>query len=154
MTVSAALHLAGAIGAGLMAGMFFAFSVFIMRALARVPAPEGIRAMQAINVTVITPVFLFVFMGTAVLGVVEVIRFIIMNEGRSVLSLAASLCYVIGTFGVTVIGNVPMNERLAKLDADEPDAAAYWQTYLRVWTRWNHVRTLAPTAALTCWWLA
>ena len=65
------IHLAGAIGAGLMAGTFFAFSTFIMAALARVPAAEGIRSMQAINITVINPFFMLAFMGTALISLAQ-----------------------------------------------------------------------------------
>ena len=60
-----ALKIFSALGCGLMAGTFFAFSVFVMSALARLPAPQGIAAMQSINITVINPVFMLVFMGTA-----------------------------------------------------------------------------------------
>ncbi len=63
------LVLAGALSSALVAGMFYAFSSFIMAALARVPGAEGMRAMNAINVTVITPSFMALFMGTAVLGI-------------------------------------------------------------------------------------
>lgn len=59
-----------ALGCGLIAGVFFGFSSFIMRALGRLPAPQGIAAMQSINIVVINPVFLGVFVGTAALCVV------------------------------------------------------------------------------------
>jgi uncharacterized membrane protein len=60
-----ALSLAAALGCGLMAGLFFAFSVAVMKALARLPSAEGIGAMQSINVAIINPVFLAAFFGTA-----------------------------------------------------------------------------------------
>jgi uncharacterized membrane protein len=60
-----ALTLAAALGCGLLAGLFFAFSVSVMKALARLPSAEGITAMQSINVTIINPVFLATFFGTA-----------------------------------------------------------------------------------------
>ena len=41
---------AAVLGCGLVAGIFFAFSTFVMRALGRRPAGEGIAAMQAINI--------------------------------------------------------------------------------------------------------
>ena len=60
-----ALKLLAALGCGLMAGVFFAFSAFVMNALARLPAAAGIAAMQSINITVINPLFMTVFLGTA-----------------------------------------------------------------------------------------
>ena len=47
------LTLLAALGSGLVAGIFFAFSAFIMSALGRVAAQCGIAAMQSINVTVL-----------------------------------------------------------------------------------------------------
>jgi hypothetical protein len=62
------LAFVGALGSGLMAGMFYVFSFCIMPALGRLSPESGIRAMQAINITVIVPIFLGVFLGMAVLG--------------------------------------------------------------------------------------
>ena len=62
------LIFAAALGSGLMAGTFFAFSVFVMGALGRLPPEQGIAAMQSINIVVINRVFLAVFAGTAVIS--------------------------------------------------------------------------------------
>src|SRR5688500_9730511 len=61
----AALAFAAALGSGVIGGVFYAFSTFVMRALRRRPAGEAVAAMQAINVAVINPLFLGVFLGTA-----------------------------------------------------------------------------------------
>jgi uncharacterized membrane protein len=61
-----ALILFTAIASGLVAGIFFAFSTFVMSALAHRPTAEGIAAMQEINITVINPWFMTAFLGTAV----------------------------------------------------------------------------------------
>jgi len=42
-----ALTLFVALGCGLIAGVFFAFSAFVMKALARLSSAEGIAAMQS-----------------------------------------------------------------------------------------------------------
>ncbi len=60
-----ALKLFSALGCGLMAGVFFAFSTFVMNALARLQPTQGIAAMQSINITVINPLFMAAFLGTA-----------------------------------------------------------------------------------------
>lgn len=65
------LTVAAALGSGLIAGVFFAFSNFVMKALSRVPSAEGLAAMQSINVMVLNPLFLGVFMGTAALCAAE-----------------------------------------------------------------------------------
>ena len=58
------LTLIWAVGAGLVASIFFAFSTFVMKALNRLPPAQGIAAMQFINVTVINPLFMTAFFGT------------------------------------------------------------------------------------------
>lgn len=139
------------VGAGTIGGVFFAFSVFVMKALAQLPASQGVAAMQRTNVVVMNPLFLGFFFGTAVLGVgCAVIAFLPWDAPRSPWLLAAGLLYVAGTFLVTIVFNVPRNEHLARLDAESPEAAAYWPVYVREWSTWNHLRTVASAAALVC----
>ena len=141
---------AGMVGSGLIAGAFLAFSSFIMSALARMPDAQGARAMQHINVTVFTPWFMGPFMGTAALSVGVVVLALLNTDEAWWLPLAlAGALYAAGVFVLTAAGNVPLNNRLAAMDASEPEAAAFWrETYLVVWTRWNHVRTAASTLAM------
>lgn len=150
------LTLAAAIGSGLVGGIFFAFSTFVMRALGQMAPASGIEAMQRINVTVLNPWFLGAFFGTALVGL-WLGGWSVWHWDRpgAVLLLAGSVLYVIGTFGVTVAFNVPLNEALAKLPADSAEAARLWARYLVVWTNWNHVRTIAALlgAAALVWGL-
>lgn len=139
------------VGAGLVRGVFFAFSTFVIKALAELPAAQGIQAMQRINVVVLNPLFLGVFVGTAVLaGVCIFAGFFPWGSSKSFLLLAAGLTYVLGSFGVTAVFNVPRNERLAKLPPESTEAAVYWPIYVREWLLWNHVRTIASLASATC----
>lgn len=143
------LALLAAIGAGLIAGVFFAFSTFVMKALSRLAPAEGIRAMQQINLVVLNPMFLGVFMGTAIVCfVVGVAAGFMLPAATSVWLIAGSACYVVGTFGVTVAGNVPFNEALAKVSPDDSTGHAVWADYRRRWTMWNHVRTIAGVSAM------
>ena len=138
-----------AIGSGLMAGLFFVFSVTIMSALGKLPAAAGIAAMQSINATILSPLFLAAFMGTALLCVViAVVAMLNWSSPASGWLVTGALLYVAGTFLVTIIFNVPMNEALAAASADSSEAASLWSRYLSVWTGWNHVRTVTSTAAL------
>ncbi len=139
------------IGAGTVGGVFYAFSTFVMRALGELPAEQGVAAMQRINVVVLNPLFLGVFMGTAALSVgCAVVSFLPWSGTRSFLLLVSGALYLVGCFAVTVVFNVPRNERLGHLDAGSPEAADYWARYLREWTGWNHVRTAASLAAAAC----
>lgn len=140
--------IAAAAGAGLMAGLFFAFSNFVMRALARLPDTHGMAAMQSINVTVLNPLFFLVFFGTGALSVLAAVAgWGTRGEPPSLMALAGAVLYVGGSIGVTAACNVPLNERLARLSADDAGAGTLWPHYVTRWTRWNHVRTVACLAA-------
>lgn len=139
--------LIAAIGSFMIAGIFYAFSTFIMQALGRVPVPEGIRAMQTINIVIINPLFLGIFMGTALLLlVIAVAAGMNLGQPGAVLILAGAVLYVLGCFAVTMALNVPLNNALAAADPASAEGAAIWARYLRDWVFWNHVRTAAALA--------
>ncbi|MEU1052334.1 anthrone oxygenase family protein [Streptomyces sp. NPDC005876] len=142
------LTVLGVLGTGLVAGVFCGFSAFVMRGLAALPPAQGVAAMKAINVAAVTPAFMALFVGSAVLcGVIAVVTFVLWpDEGTGELLLGSAL-YLVGSFGVTVIANVPRNDALARLDPGTSEATAYWPAYVREWTAWNHVRTAASAGA-------
>ena len=144
-----------ALGSGLIAGVFFAFSAFVMTALGRLPPDQGIAAMQSINVAVINPWFFAAFFGTAaacvVLAIAALLRW---SEPGAMLLLAGSLLYLVGTIFVTMRLNVPLNDALAAVQPASVEAAGLWTRYLAEWTRWNHVRTVASLAAAASFILA
>jgi uncharacterized membrane protein len=132
------------IGAGLVAGVFFAFSSFIMAAFARVPAEIGLTSMNMINVTVITPSFMLALFGTGLLCLILVVGgYAVWGGADGLLLMAASAIYLIGALGVTMAFNVPLNDALAAMRPDMPQAAGLWARFLQEWTMWNHVRTVA-----------
>src|SRR5262245_43157101 len=149
------LTLAAALGAGLVAGIFFAFSAFIMAALGRLSPEGGISAMQSINVAVLNPVFFLVFFGTAIAALILAIAaFAGWSPSRSPCLLAGAMLYLAGTIFVTMAFNVPLNNRLAATGAKSTEGATIWKTYLSAWTAWNHVRTIAALAACASFILA
>jgi uncharacterized membrane protein len=149
------LTLAAALGAGLVAGIFFAFSAFIMTALGRLAPEGGISAMQSINVAVLNPLFFFVFFGTAVAALIlAMAAFAGWSPSRSTYLLAGALLYLAGTIFVTMAFNVPLNNRLAATGAKSTEGTSVWKTYLSAWTAWNHVRTIAALAACALFILA
>jgi uncharacterized membrane protein len=144
-----------AIGSGLMAGLFFVFSVTVMSAFGKLPAPTGIAAMQSINATILNPVFTSAFMGTALLCVVLAIFGVVRwSQPGAAWPIAGAVLYVVGTMLVTMVFNVPLNDTLAAVSPDNAEGASLWRNYLEVWTRWNHVRTVTSTGALACFMLA
>lgn len=139
------LSIVVALGASLIGGTFFAFSNFVMPGIGRQPPASAIAVMNAINVTVLNAGFLGAFMGTAVLGLALVLAVFV--TGGSPWAAAGALVYVLGTFGVTMAINVPMNDRLAKIDGNRPGDAEHWARYLKEWTRWNSIRAGAAMLA-------
>lgn len=142
------LMFVAALGCGLVAGVFFAFSTFVMPALARLQSPQGIAAMQSINITAINPLFMIALFGTALACLFLVVSVLFKWQQPSAFYLlAGSLLYLVGTIGVTIALNVPMNDALAIAKPDSSEGATLWARYLTDWTLWNHVRTIAAIAA-------
>ena len=139
----------------LVAGTFKAFSDFIMRGLVLAEAPGGIESMQQINKTVLRSAFLTEFLAlvpaTAALAAYAWLN--LSGPGQTLI-IGAAATYLLTVFGVTMLGNVPMNQRLAAMPSTSVEAEGYWVTYGRVWTRWNHVRTVGSGGTAVCLLLA
>jgi uncharacterized membrane protein len=146
--LTAGLVIAAALGSALTAGVFFAFSTFVMAALARLPAAQGISAMQHINVTVINPWFMGVFIGTGALCIAAAVSALTGRHAAYVLLLiAAAVLYLAGSIGVTSGYHQPRNLALVRLDPSSREATGRWARYQQEWVPWNHVRTIACVAA-------
>jgi uncharacterized membrane protein len=129
------VKLLAAIGCGLIAGVFFTFSTFVMKTLSQQPVAQGLATMQAINITVINPWFMTVFLGTAIACIrITIAALLKWHQPNAVYLLMGSLLYLVGTFGVTMVCNVPLNDALAIVDPSSPDGAALWAKYLTDWT--------------------
>ncbi len=143
-----ALTLLAALGCATMAGVFFAFSAFVMKALGRLPAEQGVAAMQAVNVAAITPAFMAALFGTAVAcGALAVWAIFAWDERFAVYLLVGGAMYLVGTILPTIVYHVPRNEGLAKVEPGAADAAGHWDEYVTKWTAWNHLRSVAALAA-------
>jgi uncharacterized membrane protein len=143
-----AVTLFAALGCGLIAGVFFAFSAFVMKALARLPPGEGIAAMQSINVAVLNPWFLGAFFGTAAACVIALTWSLLRwHEPGAVYLFLGAVLYLAGSLLVTMVFNVPRNQALAAIGRADPESGSRWTGYVASWTAWNHVRTAASLAA-------
>jgi uncharacterized membrane protein len=142
------LTLVALVAAGLVGGVFFAFSNFVMQALGRLRPSEGAAAMQSINITVITPAFMTALFGTGLLCLVLIAwGFADLDEPYAGWLIAGGAIYFIGEVVVTLGYHVPRNNALAGVDPASEEGARVWSTYLREWTRMNHVRAAAGLAA-------
>jgi len=124
-----------ALGCGLNAGVFFAFSGFVMKALARLHPAQGIAAMQAINVAAVAPAFMAALFGTAVAcGASAVWALLAWDERFAPYLLVGSALYLVGTILPTISYHVPRNEALARVEPHGADAESRWRRYLSGWT--------------------
>lgn len=146
-TILMILSVVAIAGSGLMAGLFFVFSVSVMSALAQMPAREGMKAMQLINRTILNPVFLSAFFGTAVACLLVAVISAWQRPPDFGWAIAGACLYLLGGFLVTAFCNVPLNNSLDKLPADDPASHEEWARYLQIWTRWNHLRAAACLSA-------
>jgi uncharacterized membrane protein len=138
----------GAIACLLIGGVYFAFSTFVMTALGSMERPAAMAAMQAIDVVIQRSLFMPLFFGTTLVSLILAGIAILhwSAPGTRVIAVAAVI-FLIGMFLVTALINVPMNNALAAQDPAQPEAVEFWRSYLQDWTFWNHVRTVASTAA-------
>jgi uncharacterized membrane protein len=137
---------------GMLAGVLFAFSVSVIPGLRDLDAKRHIAAMQRINVRIINPLFMFSFLGPTIL--LPLAAFLHRDSESFPLLLIAGVLHIIGVNGVTIIGNVPLNNRLAEVTVDTltgVEAEQIRQDYHgqgSLWMHLHHLRTVAAVGAV------
>jgi uncharacterized membrane protein len=134
----------------LMAGLFFAWSFSVMPGFARLKDREFVAAMQACNRAIQNPVFFAAFFGAPVFLIISTVLHYA-QPARFAFLLAAFLIYAVGTFGVTIFGNVPLNNSLDRFvleKASEEETARQRANFEWHWNNLNHIRSLSSTIAL------
>jgi uncharacterized membrane protein len=140
-----ALTLVAAAGTALAAGFYFAFSAVVMRALNRLPAAEGVRAMQVINRAAPAP-FTVAFISTGlVCAVLAIVGLRNLDERWALYLLIGAALYLVSIV-LTFAYHIPPNDALPLIEAAGPRAGDAWSHYVAPWTAWNHVRTLTSLA--------
>jgi len=143
------LYWFSALGCGLIAGVFYAFSSFVMPALSRLPAAQGVQVMHEINRMAVTKPFLVVFVGTALSCLLlALVSALDLGNAPARWRLVASASYLVGTFLLTIAYHVPRNEALDRVSPASLEAAARWASYLAEWVPGNHVRAGAALLGL------
>ncbi len=149
MTITDGVLWFAVLGVGVMAGVYFTFSAFAMRALDAIGLPAGMQAMQSINRVIVRSLFLPLFFASSLAAaVLAVVALLDLSQPGGLLLLVGGASYVLGMFVVTVVGNVPLNNALEAAAADGAEGEAMWRRYMNSWVAWNHVRTLACTLSM------
>jgi uncharacterized membrane protein len=142
------LTFVAALGCGVAAGVFFAFSAFVMKGLDRLPAERAVGAMQGINAAAPAPAFMVVLFGTGLACGVLVFRsFFVWGGPSAVYLLVGGSLYLICAIGLTVFYHVPRNEALDRFEPGGAEAESRWSRYVAGWTAWNHLRFAGALAA-------
>jgi uncharacterized membrane protein len=131
---------------GLIAGLFFSWSVSVTRGLALVSDQEYLAAMQSINREILNPFFFICFFGAAILPALSAYQYYGVSTTTFWMMVASAVIYVVGVFGVTVIGNVPLNNALDVFNIKSASAAQLASMRARfepVWNNLNHLRACA-----------
>lgn len=134
----------------LLAGLFFGFAVSVNRGLHRLKDSEYVAAMQSINLVIQNPLFFLSFLGPVILLPLVTFLHRDANSARFTFLLAASVLYIVGSFGLTVAGNVPLNQKLAKIDmskASDKETAEARAQFEKPWNRLHSIRTIASITA-------
>jgi uncharacterized membrane protein len=142
------LRLGAVLGCAMMSGLYFVFSNTIMPALAKLEPSQGILAMQTVNRTILNPLFLLLFVGSAAVCAVLVIFALgKLPASNAILLILGAVIYLAGSPILTAMVNVPLNDALAALTPNATGSADGWASYLQNWTTWNHVRTVTSLVA-------
>lgn len=141
-----------ALTTGLIGGLFYAYTCSVNIGLGLLHDREYLTAMQSINSAILNPLFFMSFMGTLLL--LPISAWLCYKEPLSLrftLLLAASILYMIGVFGVTVFGNVPLNDALAQFNVQKASAMEITQqrmSFEKPWLMLHNIRTVCSVICL------
>ena len=146
---------AAALSSGLVAGVYFAFSGFIMKAFDKLETTQSVTAMNAVNEVILRSLFMPLFFASSIISLLLIVlAFIYWDEAGAGLTLVAGMVYFVGMFVCTVVFNVPLNNTLSGLDTTSNNAKQTWIHYMKNWTKWNHLRTMSSLlSCILCIWL-
>lgn len=143
------------IACALVAGVFLTFSDFVMKSLAASETAGGIESMQIINRKVFKFVFMVLLLGMSALSPLLIgCAYFYVSGSASSWAIADGTIYLLGVFLVSLVFNVPMNQRLDAMDYASSDAASYWKTYVPVWSFWNYIRAISSGGSAVCYLVA
>ncbi|MDF9797936.1 putative membrane protein [Catalinimonas alkaloidigena] len=132
---------------GLSAGLFYAWSVSVIPGTRKVSDMVYLETMQSINRAILNPAFFLIFFGSLLLLVTSTVQQY--QSGQSFwLMLAAAFTYLIGTFGVTAFGNVPLNNGLDALQLHDLSPEQILSSRIRYEGHWNRLHMIRTVFAV------
>jgi uncharacterized membrane protein len=137
---------------GLIAGLFYSYSCSVNLGLAKLRDVEYLKAMKSINKAILNPWFFLSFMGSLVAIPLSTTLYYYTTgiDASFYLLVSASVTYIVGVFGVTIRGNVPLNEELDSFNielAAIADITLKRTSFESPWNKFHFVRSIANVAA-------
>jgi len=130
---------------GLSAGLFYAWTVSVIPGTKMVKDVTYLETMQSINKAILNPAFFLIFFGSIVLLSIASIYEFNTNKLAFGFILGSSITYLVGTIGVTGLGNVPLNDQLEVLKIVEMGSekiTEFRKYYELNWNRLHLIRTI------------
>ena len=138
------LHILVVLQVGLTSGLLFIFSFAVNPGLAKLNEEEYFRAMKIINQVILNPLFFLVFIGPAI--TMPALTFMTRNDSDMfIFTLFSTILYISGVILITSFKNVPLNNKLEKLDPKEFKDVFLW--YKKPWNFWHNIRTFIGIAS-------
>ncbi len=139
------------VATGLMSGLWYGWTVSVIPGTRRVTDLQYVDTMQHINRAIINPGFIIPFMGIPLLiGAAAYTQFRAGDSRRGWILIGAAGTYVVGVLGVTIGGNVPLNDALDTFElatSTDSSIASRRSSYETPWNRWHYLRTVGNLAA-------
>ena len=150
ISIKSIILLSAVVLTGLSAGFFYAWSVSVIPGTQKVIDSTYLQTMQSINRAILNPSFFLIFFGSMVLLVISSFTLYGSHKAAFYLLLSSAIVYIVGTFGVTGLGNVPLNNQLDVLNLASMGSAemeAFRKLYEGKWNRLHLIRTVCAVAS-------
>jgi len=124
---------------GLMAGIFFTWSNAVKPGIGKLSDIEYLTALQSMNRVILNNAFKIIFLGAIiVVALVPVFYFNLYPKNIFWLFVFTLVIYWIGVFGVTVSGNIPLNEILDKTNLESITSEEIKTLRKSIEVKWNN----------------
>ena len=124
---------------GLMAGIFFTWSNAVKPGIGKLSDIEYLRALQSMNRVILNNAFKIIFLGAIIaVALVPVFYFNLYPKNIFWLFVFTLVIYWIGVFGVTVSGNIPLNEILDKTNLESITSEEIKTLRKSIEVKWNN----------------
>jgi uncharacterized membrane protein len=132
---------------GLMAGIFFTWSNAVAPGIGKLSDIGYLSALQSMNRVILNPVFRIIFIGAVItVALLPIFYFKTYPVNLFWLFIIAFIIYWIGAFGVTFLGNIPLNRILDQTNLETitlEDTKALRVTIEAKWNNLNLIRSIS-----------